>query len=230
MARKTKNVETQVETQVLPEFEDKSNVDSSYDPLQDWVAQDDFESVPKQEDEEYFVPEFAEKQDSNDNEVQNELIGELEDEEYFVPEFPEEKPEQEYNVLDDTEFEDPRDAQVDDHKPAPEHLEELKEEDYLEKCGFKRADEGEKKEKVVCNINGHNVSNECRIKMSPNPKRVGSKAHERYAEYEHTTTVGEYLEAGGLKADLRFDQSKGYLELVDHIVGGKIEKVLKKSK
>jgi len=80
----------------------------------------------------------------------------------------------------------------------------------------------EPKEAVVCNINGTNVSNNCRIEMAPNPKRAGSKAHARYSAYAESHTVGEYLENGGLKADLRYDADKGFLTLLDVVVDGKL--------
>jgi len=80
----------------------------------------------------------------------------------------------------------------------------------------------EPKEVVVCNINGINVSNNCRIELAANPKRAGSKAHERYAAYAESHTVGEYLDNGGLKADLRYDAGKGFLTLLDVVVDGKL--------
>lgn len=75
---------------------------------------------------------------------------------------------------------------------------------------------------IVCNINGVNVSDTCRIECAPNPKRPGSKAHDRYAAYAESTTVKEYLDNGGLKADLRYDQNKGYLKVLDAVREGKI--------
>ena len=176
--------------------------------------------VISEEKQEHFVPEFEEKQ------------------EHFVPEFEEitESETEEWIPKDDFDeipVQDDEKHMVQDNIPATEHIEALKEDieiDYLEKAGFKRAAEGDPKVRVVCNINGHNVSNECRISMAPNPKRVGSKAHERYSDYESATTIGEYLEAGGLKADLRFDHNKGYLELKDHIVGGMMVAITPKAK
>ena len=75
---------------------------------------------------------------------------------------------------------------------------------------------------IVCNINGLNVSVECRIECVPNPKRAGSKAHERYETYAMSTTVGEYLANGGLKADLRYDNNKGFLRVMEIIREGKL--------
>jgi len=80
---------------------------------------------------------------------------------------------------------------------------------------------------VVCNINGINVGNECHIKCASNPKRPGSKAHMRYEAYAKATTVKEYLEMGGLKADLRYDHDKGFLELLEVIQDGKIVELKK---
>ena len=81
---------------------------------------------------------------------------------------------------------------------------------------------------VVCNINGINVGDECRIECAPNPKRPGSKAHERYATYAESKTVKEYLDNGGLKADLRYDHTKGFLKVLDVIREGKIIEVEEK--
>jgi len=74
---------------------------------------------------------------------------------------------------------------------------------------------------VVCNINGINVGDECKIECAPNPKRPGSKAHMRYEQYSKATTIKEYLDNGGLKADLRYDHSKGYLTVLEVIREGK---------
>lgn len=75
---------------------------------------------------------------------------------------------------------------------------------------------------VVCNINGLNVGDECHIECAPNPKRPGSKAHSRYEAYAKSSTVKEYLDNGGLKADLRYDHNKGYLTVLEVIREGKL--------
>lgn len=75
---------------------------------------------------------------------------------------------------------------------------------------------------VAVNIGELNVSNDCKIECAANPKRAGSKAHTRYAAYEKATTIGEYLERGGLRADLRYDLLHGFLIVKDVVIDGKI--------
>lgn len=76
---------------------------------------------------------------------------------------------------------------------------------------------------IVCNINGLNVSTECKIEVVANPKRPGSKAHQRYEAYAKAHTIGEYLDRGGLKADLRYDHSHKFLTLLEIVKEGKVE-------
>jgi len=72
----------------------------------------------------------------------------------------------------------------------------------------------ENKAAVVANINGVNVSNETKIEyIDRNPKRKGSKAHARFQKYMTAKTVAKFLELGGLKADLRYDSEKGFVEI-----------------
>lgn len=67
---------------------------------------------------------------------------------------------------------------------------------------------------VVANINGVNVENSTKIKyIDSNPKRKGSKAHARFEAYMKSKTVEEFLKLGGLKADLRYDSDKGFVEI-----------------
>jgi len=75
---------------------------------------------------------------------------------------------------------------------------------------------------VAVNIGDINVSNECKIECAANPKRAGSKAHSRYAAYENAKTIGEYLECGGLRADLRYDLLHGFLEVREVVIEGKV--------
>jgi len=67
----------------------------------------------------------------------------------------------------------------------------------------------------ILNVNGTHVSTDCKIQMKSNPKRVGSKAYLRYEQYASSKTVGEYLENGGLPADLKWDQKKEFLQLLE---------------
>ena len=48
-----------------------------------------------------------------------------------------------------------------------------------------------------------------------NPKRSGTKAHERYAKYSIAVTVQAARELGATTADLRADSENGFLVLVD---------------
>ncbi len=49
--------------------------------------------------------------------------------------------------------------------------------------------------------------------VKENPKRKGSQAHGRFAKYMKAKTVAEYMKLGGTRADLRYDESKGFLTL-----------------
>ncbi len=67
-------------------------------------------------------------------------------------------------------------------------------------------------------INGFNIEDESKIEFKSNPKRPGFKAFERYEEYQKSTTLTEYLavaEKKYSKADLRFDEEKGFLKIFD---------------
>lgn len=46
-----------------------------------------------------------------------------------------------------------------------------------------------------------------------NPKKVGSKSFVRFEAYKKATTVGEYLSLGGTRADLSYDESRGFLSI-----------------
>lgn len=46
-----------------------------------------------------------------------------------------------------------------------------------------------------------------------NPKRPGTTAHARFALYATCATVGEYLDAGGRRAELAWDISRGYISV-----------------
>jgi len=47
-----------------------------------------------------------------------------------------------------------------------------------------------------------------------NPKRPSSKAFARYEKYMNSKTVKDYLENGGLTADLKYDEKKGFLKVL----------------
>jgi len=78
----------------------------------------------------------------------------------------------------------------------------------------------------IYNVNGVLVSTDCKIKMKDNPKRVGSKAYLRYEQYSGSKTIGEYLDKGGLPADLKWDQKKEFIELIESY-DSKSEKIVK---
>lgn len=46
-----------------------------------------------------------------------------------------------------------------------------------------------------------------------NPKREGSRAFEIYAKYKTCKTVGQFLDAGGTMADIRYDSQKGFIQV-----------------
>jgi hypothetical protein len=50
-----------------------------------------------------------------------------------------------------------------------------------------------------------------------NPKQSGSKSYRRYEQYKRAKTVGEALEKGMLRADLRNDVGKGYARFLDSV-------------
>ena len=76
------------------------------------------------------------------------------------------------------------------------------------------------------NVNGKLVNEECKIKVGENKKRVGSKAWLRYNNYMDSKSVGEYISNGGLREDLRWDDKKGFVELLE-VVDSKSLKVVK---
>lgn len=45
-----------------------------------------------------------------------------------------------------------------------------------------------------------------------NPKRAGSKAHKRYELYKKHKTIAAYLEAGGKRSTLRYDEKHGFIK------------------
>ena len=53
------------------------------------------------------------------------------------------------------------------------------------------------------------------LKVTANPKREGSKAHERFQHYfsKSTKTAADFLAAGGTRQDLYYDVQHGYIEL-----------------
>ncbi len=71
---------------------------------------------------------------------------------------------------------------------------------------------------MTIQINGTNVETTHTLTYKANPKRPGFKAHARYEAYSKAETVGEYLELADkkyAKADLRYDEENGYIEIHD---------------
>ena len=60
------------------------------------------------------------------------------------------------------------------------------------------------------------LNQEAKVKIltEANPKREGSKSRERYALYKNGQTVGQFLEAGGTTADVRYDVEHDYIQLI----------------
>lgn len=66
----------------------------------------------------------------------------------------------------------------------------------------------------LINVNGTNVENSTKIKyVEANPKRKNSAAHARFSNYMKSKTVEQFLKNGGTIADLRYDQTKGFVEI-----------------
>jgi hypothetical protein len=51
--------------------------------------------------------------------------------------------------------------------------------------------------------------------VKPNPKKPSSAAHGRYALYVVGMSIAEFIRAGGTKADVLYDMSKGFIVAVD---------------
>lgn len=52
-----------------------------------------------------------------------------------------------------------------------------------------------------------------RILCEGNPKRRGTAAHDRFAYYRDGMTVAEFLQAGGTRGDLSWDQERCFIRL-----------------
>lgn len=52
-----------------------------------------------------------------------------------------------------------------------------------------------------------------KLLVRENPKKPGSAAHERFKHYFEADTVGDFLAAGGQRADLSWDTRKGFIEV-----------------
>ena len=69
-------------------------------------------------------------------------------------------------------------------------------------------------------INNVKIDENTRFEYVTNPKRVGFKAHARYANYQSATNIEEYTELTETEAkyaspDLRYDEEHGFLKLFD---------------
>lgn len=53
-----------------------------------------------------------------------------------------------------------------------------------------------------------------KLLVAINPKRAASKSYERFALYSNGMSVGAYLLAGGKMSDIKYDLSKGHIELI----------------
>lgn len=52
-----------------------------------------------------------------------------------------------------------------------------------------------------------------RLLVEDNPKRLGSAAYRRFSFYEDGMTVEQYLDRGGIHADLKWDEEHRYIKL-----------------
>jgi len=48
--------------------------------------------------------------------------------------------------------------------------------------------------------------------IQKNPKKVGSKAHERYEQFKKAKSIKSFLEKGGRRSDLLFNYRRGYVK------------------
>ena len=51
------------------------------------------------------------------------------------------------------------------------------------------------------------------LHVTSNPKKEGSKAHEKFKAYAKADTVGDYLSAGGTYQDLAYDVGRGFVSV-----------------
>ncbi|MEO1519085.1 MAG: hypothetical protein AAFV95_29065, partial [Bacteroidota bacterium] len=56
------------------------------------------------------------------------------------------------------------------------------------------------------------LDEQCVIQQN-NPKRVGSKSHERYEKYKAARSYTEFIELGGLHGDWVYDRNKGFISI-----------------
>ena len=61
---------------------------------------------------------------------------------------------------------------------------------------------------------GDYAAREIRVLVTSNPKQVNSKSRARFDLYRDGMTVEEYLAAGGIWPDIRWDLERGFIELV----------------
>lgn len=65
-------------------------------------------------------------------------------------------------------------------------------------------------------INGSLIhpTTKVRCVVKQNPKRFGSKSHQRFEEYMNSTTVEDYFKNGGTRGDLRYDVDHEFFEII----------------
>jgi hypothetical protein len=51
------------------------------------------------------------------------------------------------------------------------------------------------------------------VLVQGNPKRWGTPSHVRFAPYKDGMSTDEFLSAGGIKADLRWDAKHGFIQI-----------------
>ena len=71
-------------------------------------------------------------------------------------------------------------------------------------------------------INGVMVDESTQFEYVANPKKVGSKAHARYEEYQYSESLDQYKEiqmthdeGRCANPDLKYDHAKGFLTFTD---------------
>lgn len=56
------------------------------------------------------------------------------------------------------------------------------------------------------------VDGKIKVLETTNPKRKGTKAYKRYELYKKNKTIAKYLDAGGKRSTLRYDEKHGFIK------------------
>lgn len=78
--------------------------------------------------------------------------------------------------------------------------------------GTKKEKTAKKEKKAKKDRRPRIVDGKITLLEKTNPKREGSKAHKRYELYKKHKTIAGYLEAGGKRSTLRYDEKHGFIK------------------